>query len=86
MYPDPYGRLLVASSGENVAAGRALGSQLTYEQRTGNAWKEPFPAPPEPDPVTYGGSGKVKGHDAAPARNGQEGYERRLRDAWKTKE
>lgn len=61
MYRDPYGRLLVASSGDNVAAGRALGAQLSYEQRVGAAWKEPFPAPPEPDPVTYGGSGKAKG-------------------------
>lgn len=82
-FTDPYGRTLVAGPGENVAAGRALGAQLSYEQRVGNAWKEPFPAPPEGDPVTYGGSGKAKGQQDALAGNGQEAYEQRLRDAWR---
>ena len=85
-FVDPYGRVLAsgATSGDERADGKAIGAQLSYEHRTANAWKEPFPAPPEPDPVTYGGSGKAKGHDTAPAGNGWEGYERRVREAWKS--
>lgn len=83
-FVDPYGRVLAsgATSGDERADGRALGAQLSYEQRTANAWKEPTLPLPEGDPVTYGGSGKAKGHQDASAGNGREAYEDRLRNAW----